>query len=113
MDLGAIINGHMADPTNLYMMEVVNESSHWMLDIKGIGFGDKEENAYRINSKALLDTGTSCIVVPSYYYSWFMKKLAEQGVTYYSDNGSRPYLQDCSDRALLPTIYFLIGGYWF
>ena len=68
MDLGAIIDSHMADPTNLYMMEVVNESSHWMLDITGIGFGDKEENAYRINSKAILDTGTSCIAVPSYYY---------------------------------------------
>jgi hypothetical protein len=103
----------MRDPTNLFMMEVVDESSHWMLDIRGIGFGDMNENAYRIRSQGLLDTGTSCIVVPSYYYSWFMDKLVEKGMAYYSDNGSRPYLQDCSDLSLLPTIYFLIGGHWF
>ena len=96
MDLGAIVSSHMADPTNLYMMDIVDKSSHWTLDITGIGFGDMEENAYRIKGKALLDTGTSCIVVPSKYYLWFMKKLAEQRMAYYSDNGSRPYLQDCS-----------------
>lgn len=62
----------MADPTNLYMMDIVDKSTHWALDITGIGFGDMEQNAYRIKGEALLDTGTSCIVVPSKYYLWFL-----------------------------------------
>jgi len=77
LDLGAIINSHMADSTNLYMMDIVDESTHWALDITGIGFGDMDQNAYRIKGEALLDTGTTCIVVPPKYYLWFMEKLAE------------------------------------
>ena len=50
LDIGAIVDNRMRDPTNLFMMEVVDESSHWMLDLRGIGFGDMNENAYRVRS---------------------------------------------------------------
>ena len=51
-----------------------------------------DKNAYRVSGAAIFDTGSSCILVPDYYYFWFLEKLAEKGMAYYSDDGSRPYL---------------------
>jgi len=51
-----------------------------------------DKNAYKISGDAIFDTGSSCLLVPDYYYFWFLEKLAEKGMSYYSDDGSRPYL---------------------
>ena len=88
------------------MMDILPHLSHWAQTITGIGFGDMDRNAYRVSGDAIFDTGSSCILVPDYYYFWFLEKLAEKGMVYYSDDGSRPYLQDCSVLSELPKIYF-------
>lgn len=113
LDLGAVVPSHMKDPSNLYMMDILKHDTHWTQKITGVGFGDMRQNSYEISADVLFDTGSSCILVPDAYYFWFLEKLGDKGMAYYSDNGSRPYLQDCSVLADLPIIYFLIGGYWF
>ena len=92
LDLGAVVNSHMKDPSNLFMMPIKDESYHWTLEVTGIGFGDMEANAYRVSVEAITDSGTSCLVISDFYYFWIMKKLAEKGLVYFSVDESNPYL---------------------
>lgn len=81
----------------------------------GIRFGDSTDQAFNVDEEeAYIDSTSSCIVVPDRYFFWLLKKLAtDWGISYTSDNGNNVYLDSCTDAFTMPTLYFLIGEYWY
>ena len=88
--------------------------------MKAIKFGD---DGYKVNeATALIDSGSSCIVVPDIYFEWILTLLIENwGFSYtilsdrkiYVDNCQADYTVFSKAISKLPTIYFLIGDYWY
>lgn len=81
----------------------------------GIRFGDDTDEEYKVSEEeAYIDSTSSCIVVPDRYYFWLLTKLYDDwGMDYTSDNGSNIYLDNCVISFTLPTLWFLIGDYWY
>ena len=58
------------------------------------------------------DSGTSCIIVPNKYFIWLLDRLRYDFNLSYSSTNTEDILVDCSVKDILPTIWFLFGGYW-
>ena len=63
-------------------------------------------------TEGLTDTGSSCIIGPSYQLTPIMNTILNLSDTVTRDN-SWDYLFDCDDAALMPSFELLYGGYWF
>jgi hypothetical protein len=62
--------------------------------MKAIKFGD---DGYKVNeATALIDSGSSCIVVPDIYYEWILTLLIENwGFSYTILSDRKVYVDNC------------------
>jgi len=83
----------------------LRRKAYWEVDLNAITFG--EDTAELDNTGAILDTGTSLIVLPSTLAELLNKEIgAKKGY-----NGQ--YTVECDKRASLPDMAFTLGGYNF
>jgi len=111
-DVGAIDDTAMLDAGQL-ITHSNTDSTKWSGKIEGIRIGD--DDAYKVEAAtAIIDSTSSCIVMPSDYYFWLLDKLFEDyGMSFTSKNGSNVYLSSCLVSFELPMLYFLVNGYWY
>lgn len=66
----------MKDQSNLIMFDNREESFFWAGTIDGIRFGSDDSNAWAIDStRAILDSGSTCIIIPNKYFTWTLEQL--------------------------------------
>jgi hypothetical protein len=116
LDIGFINDQAMRDPSELVWMDVIDGNFWWTSYLTGVMFvkpdGSELPLSFSIdNELAMTDTGTSCTYFPSKHYNdiigMLMTIIPEWYIDEYGDLGV-----DCSVRDKLPSIYFLVGGYW-
>ena len=111
-DLGAIDETAMLDSEQL-VTQSTSTADSWSQTLQGIRFGLLDEFSVD-KAKAIIDSTTSCIVIPSKYYLWVLQKLFDDyGMSFTSFNGENVFLDSCLLTFDLPSLYFLVGGYWY
>lgn len=118
MDIGAAVEEHMKPGAKIIWFDLAPHM-YWNIEHNGgVRFGETREGTYAWTKDspttypAILDSGTSLVMVPSQIYSFFMAKLIEnsaQRVSYKLYNGK--YMTTCQ-RDLFPSIYFLLEHHW-
>lgn len=113
IDIGYIRDDGMLDPANLVMLDILEDNYWWAQSITAIRFGD--DDMYELHGdEGFTDSGSSCIIVPSRYFTWLYDRLRyDYGMEYTSENMSSVYLRTCEQINELPVIWFLFGGYWY
>jgi hypothetical protein len=66
LDIGIIDNTAMKDSSNLYMIPILTNNYKWAANVEGIRFVTTDADAWGLDSTvAILDSGTSCLSIPS------------------------------------------------
>jgi hypothetical protein len=94
-------------------LPVVEDDKWWTNYISGFRWGNDDPNLYKLETKKVFtDTGTSCLIGPSLELGWVKSNLLNMVSQYYT-NGEWGQVFSCSEIATLPSLFFLIGNYWF
>jgi len=118
LDIGRLQDSAMRDKDELVWLDVVDNDFWWTNYLTGVKFTSAdgfEETSYSLESaKALTDSGTSCVYMPANYYDEILKEIkamsddpSQVEISYEGD-----IIVDCSIRNKMPTVSFLLGGYW-
>ena len=101
--------------TEVIYITIEDENYWWTSHVTGFRWGSSmnDSTEYIIpETEGLTDTGSSCIIGPSYQLTPIMNTILNLSDTVTRDN-SWDYLFDCDDAALMPSFELLYGGYWF
>ena len=111
IDFGAPNEAAMSSVDDLIYIDVIDEDYWWTNYVTGIRWkGDSDTTEYALTSKkALTDTGSSCIIVPTDEYNVILGKLS----ALVPDWNGEQYVFSCEAKNTLPSFELLYGGYWF
>jgi hypothetical protein len=70
MQIGSYDTNKMRDPSNLVWLEMPDDLMYWYNRTGGMKIGDEEYN-FGKNYRAIMDTGTSLIILPGCKYYLF------------------------------------------
>ena len=117
LDIGRLQSGALISLDDMVWIDVLSRNFWWTNYIEGIKFtgADGTVAQYAVKkTKALTDSGTSCVYMPYEYYDSVLHQIQKYAL--------RPELVDiswdgeiavkCDIREELPVISFLFGGYW-
>ena len=118
VDVGFIRNSSMKNPKDLIWLDLPKNSFFWMNTVTGVWVPSAESKFPKKDGFALkplpgiTDTGTSCSYIPPQYYQIVMTMLIGQVQNVKVDSNGDVTLP-CESLASIPSLFLLLGGYWF
>lgn len=117
LDIGYIDQSAMKNSLAVNWIDVIENDFWWTSKISSVKFTSYQGNPLPFkekfsNEKVMTDTGTSCTYFPTRHYRGIISALTTLVPHLYIDSFG-DFGIDCDMREKLPTIEFLIDGYWY